>query len=238
MLREAATAGDPYDIALVDFLMPVMSGFELAEAVHSDPALANVKLILITAFDAKDRGQEAMRLGFNSYLTKPVKQAQLFDCIATALDHDAPSIAKPLAARQPDNVIDDKRPHRVLLAEDNAINQRVALAQLGKLGITPDLVKDGREAFQAFQKWKYELILMDCQMPEVDGFEATAMIRRAEVHTGCHVVIIAMTANAMESDRDNCIAAGMDDYISKPVNLVKLRQALEHWLPEALIAAT
>ncbi len=237
MLREAAAAGDPYDIALVDFLMPVMSGFELAQAVRGDPALAKLKLILITAFDAKDRGQEAMRLGFDSYMTKPVKQAELLDCIATALGHDAPVIPRQRAGVQADEALDDKCPRRVLLAEDNAINQRVALAQLAKLGIKPDVAKDGREAFEAFQKSKYDLIFMDCQMPEVDGFEATAMIRKAEQHTGCHVAIVAMTANAMESDRDNCIAAGMDDYISKPVNLGKLRTAVEHWLPEVLMTA-
>ncbi len=141
------------------------------------------------------------------------------------------------AGVQADEALDDKCPRRVLLAEDNAINQRVALAQLAKLGIKPDVAKDGREAFEAFQKSKYDLIFMDCQMPEVDGFEATAMIRKAEQHTGCHVAIVAMTANAMESDRDNCIAAGMDDYISKPVNLGKLRTAVEHWLPEVLMTA-
>jgi len=237
ILRAEALAGDPYDVAIVDFAMPGMDGFELVEAVRSDPLLSTLKLILVTAFDRKDRGKEALRLGFSSYLTKPVKQSQLFDCLAHAVLGERTAISKTVipiqhrAAATHDLAASPAR--HVLLAEDNAINQQVAVAQLSRMGINPQIVHNGREAFEAFQKGGYVLILMDCQMPEVDGFEATNLIRKAERLTGGHVPIIAMTANAIEGDRDACIAAGMDDYLSKPVDTAKLRQMLDRWLPHA-----
>ena len=235
ILRKAAEAGDPYHLALIDFKMSRMDGLTLARAIRSEPALGRTKLILVTAFDTKERGKEALRAGFGAYLTKPVKQSQLFDCIASVLDdhiHDAPPL------------VTERRPHeltsahlasgvtgKVLVAEDNITNQRLALAQLKRLGIAADVVNNGREAVAAIERNNYELVLMDCQMPEMDGFEATRAIRRVQHRTGKHVVIVAMTANAMEGNRDTCIAMGMDDYVSKPVQFDKLESLLARWLP-------
>jgi|GEM_PF-2639533 len=235
ILRAEALAGDPYDVAIVDFAMPGMDGFELIQAVRSDPMLSNLKLILVTAFDKKDRGKEALRLGFSSYLTKPVKQSQLFDSLAHAVLGERAAISNVVIPIQSHAAKIDgaagAQTCQVLLAEDNAINQQVAVAQLGRLGISPQIAHNGREAFEAFQTGEYALIFMDCQMPEVDGFEATKLIRKAERLTGGHVPIVAMTANAVEGDRDLCIAAGMDDYLSKPVDMTKLRQMVDRWLP-------
>jgi len=237
ILRKAAEAGDPYHLALIDFKMSKMDGLALARAIRSDPALAPTKLILVTAFDTKERGKEALSAGFGAYLTKPVKQSQLFDCIASVL-YDSVHNAQPvIPERRQDELTSVLQvpgvTGKVLIAEDNTTNQRLALAQLKRLGIAADIANNGREAVQAVKRNNYELVLMDCQMPEMDGFEATRAIRRVQQRSGKHVVIVAMTANAMEGNRDTCIAMGMDDYISKPVRFDELRQLLTRWLPGA-----
>ena len=234
-LRRAALAGDPYQVAIVDFAMPVMGGFDLAKEIRKDPALAGIQLVLVTAFDTKHRGKEALAAGYNSYLTKPVKQSQLFDCIAGVMQSETEQTARSAAPatghRSGNGATAGARP-LVLVAEDNSINKQLALAQLKRLDIVPHVVGNGREAFETFLKHEFAVILMDCHMPEVDGYEATRRIRKAERRTGGHVAIIAMTANAMEGDRDTCIAAGMDDYLAKPVEIGRLRQVLERWLPQ------
>src|SRR5579872_4681108 len=234
-LRRAALAGDPYQVAIVDFAMPVMGGFDLAKEIRKDPALAGIQLVLVTAFDTKHRGKEALAAGYNSYLTKPVKQSQLFDCIAGVMQSETERTARsaaPATGPGPGNGATAGARPLVLVAEDNSINKQLALAQLKRLDIVPHVVGNGREAFETFLKHEFAVILMDCHMPEVDGYEATRRIRKAERRTGGHVAIIAMTANAMEGDRDTCIAAGMDDYLAKPVEIGRLRQVLERWLPQ------
>jgi CheY-like chemotaxis protein len=235
ILRKAAEDGDPYHLALIDFKMSRMDGLALARAIRSDPALAQTKLILVTAFDTRERGKEALRAGFGAYLTKPVKQSQLFDCIASVL-YDSVHHAQPAMTEKPPDELPSVRralgaAGKVLVAEDNATNQRLALAQLKRLGIVADIANNGREAVEAVQCNNYELVLMDCQMPEMDGFQATRAIRRVQQRSGKHVVIVAMTANAMEGNRETCIAMGMDDYISKPVQFDQLQELLVRWLP-------
>lgn len=236
ILRKAAETGDPYDLAIIDFKMPLMDGFALARAIRSEAGLTRTKLILVTAFDAKERGREALRAGFAAYLTKPVKQSQLFDCIASVLEDGAHTAPRVGADKNGPDESASKPPAmhvtgKVLIAEDNTINQRLALAQLKRLGIEADIANNGREAVEAVARKSYELVLMDCQMPEMDGFEATRAIRKAQHLSGTHVAIVAMTANALEGDRDTCIAVGMDDYISKPVQFDGLREVLTRWLP-------
>jgi PAS domain S-box-containing protein len=233
-LLKAAASADPYDLVMIDFKMPHMDGFALARAIRSEPALSRTKLILITAFDARERGQEAMRAGFEGYLTKPVKQSQLFDLITSVLEDGAhanpPSDAKRSEKTATTPMV-PKTISKVLIVEDNAINRRVALRQLKRLGIEAEVATNGREAVEAVARKSYQLVFMDCQMPEMDGFEATRAIRQAQRRNGAHIIIVAMTANALEGDRDMCIARGMDDYLSKPVQLDRLREILARWLP-------
>jgi PAS domain S-box-containing protein len=228
-LRRAEHTTAPYDLAVLDMAMPEMDGWTLAREIQHDAAIARTHLILLTAFDERGKGETALRAGFGAYLTKPIRQSNLYDAIVHVMTMppsivNQPAIA-PLAPVAPPALT------RILLAEDNPINQKVATLQLDRLGYAVNIVANGHAAVQAIldDQETYGAILMDCQMPEMDGFDATRAIRKAELKSGKHVPIIAMTANALEGDRDRCIAAGMDDYISKPVNLDGLRRVLEHW---------
>jgi PAS domain S-box-containing protein len=225
MLRSAAEAGRPFDIALVDLRMPEINGMQFAEQLRSDPLAKALPLVLVTAYDGPAQGRAAIRAGFSAYLTKPVRQSQLHDCIADALfgvreEPLSPSVADPIA----------ERAGRILLVEDNAVNRQVALQQLRKLGYAADSVTNGYEAIEQSRQVAYDLIFMDCQMPVMDGFEATKAIRNRESRTGKHVPIVAMTANALARDRNACIAVGMDDYLTKPVGREDLRAILLRWL--------
>ncbi|AOS45152.1 Signal transduction histidine-protein kinase BarA [Lacunisphaera limnophila] len=236
-LRAAAAAGQPYDAALLDMQMPGMDGLTLAHAIKADPVLARTHLIMLTSLGHVMTKPELAAQGIDAYLVKPVKQSRLFDCLVDVMGapRAEPAAAKPVLPRpaSPDYVAPAKS--RILLAEDNTVNQKVALAQLRKLGHSADAVASGLEAVQAVAAVPYDLIFMDCQMPEMDGYEATQAIRQREQATAAagrpapRVHIIAMTANAMQGDREKCLAAGMDDYVSKPVRETDLRAALERW---------
>ncbi len=233
-LRRAADAGDPYDVAIVDFVMPGMDGLAFTRAVKADSRLAATKIVLITAFDAAEIRRDALQAGVVSYLAKPIRQSQLFDCLAVIVPHDIAGAQAAHSAAEQEQAVravrpDDKR--KILLAEDNAVNRLLAVAQLKKLGYATDVVGNGREAVDAFSRHDYALIVMDCQMPIMDGFEATSNIRKLEQRKGRRTPIIAMTANAMQGDRETCLAAGMDDYLSKPVRADVLREMLQRWYP-------
>ncbi len=241
VLRAAAADGQPFDVAILDLMMPEMDGFALARAIRRDRSIAGVELILLTAFDERGQGEQALAAGFSAYLVKPVKRSHLFDALAAAAAKNARSAAGAVARKEHSPADAKARPERrqaieagrlILLAEDNPANQKLALAQLERLGYVADPVPNGRAAVEAIvdDDGKYGLVLMDVQMPEMDGFAATKAIRTHEISTGKHVPIVAMTANAMQGDREACIAAGMDDYISKPVNRDKLAAVLERWL--------
>ncbi|MGD0259503.1 MAG: PAS domain S-box protein [Verrucomicrobiota bacterium] len=225
MLRAAVL--DPFELVILDMQMPEMDGMSLARAIQADPALAGTRLVMLTSLGQKLAPAELTAAGIAACLTKPVKQSLLFDCLASVTGH-APSkgvrrITSSTAAAGP------IRKLRILLAEDSSINQQVAMGQLSKLGHTADVAANGLEVLEAFQRIPYEVILMDCQMPEMDGYDATREIRRHEEQTGRQPVhIIAMTAHAMQEDREECLAAGMNDYLSKPVREAELRMALEH----------
>jgi len=230
-------AGDPYQIALIDLYLPDLDGIELAREIKSNPAHAGTRLIALTAFDSGGQRERALEAGFAAYLTKPVRQSQLFDCIATVMGQPVPQPKNTAPAGQglgesaASAVADSARQKTIiLLAEDNAANQKLALLLLKKIGYTAHAVGNGREAVAAVLRTPYALVLMDCQMPDMDGFEATMAIRTAEDSTGRHIPIVALTAHAMEGDREKCLAAGMDDYISKPINIDHLRRVLKRWL--------
>src|SRR5438477_849528 len=233
-MRQAAAARDPFQLVLLDFLMPGMNGLALGRQIKSDPTLADARLVVLSSFHQQFDQAELKAAGICQWLTKPVKSSQLFKCLAkriarTGSGHVAPQPAHEPAARapMPPPPVAAKGV-RILLAEDNRVNQLVAVLQLRKLGYAVDPVINGVEAVAAWQRGEYKIILMDCQMPEMDGYEATRRIRELEAENNLTpTTIIAMTANAMQGDRELCLATGMDDYISKPVDVEELTTALE-----------
>lgn len=235
-LSAAATAGAAYDLALLNLQLPTMDGLQLARTIKAHPTLTGVCLVLVTPFGQRGEGEAARAAGIQGYLTKPVRQAQLHDCLRAVLGLRETG-AGQLITRHTLVEAKAQRRGRILLAEDNPVNQRVALGLLKKLGYRADVVSNGREAVEVLVRQSYDLILMDCQMPELDGFAATVEIRQREGDQR-HTLIMAMTANAMQGDRERCLAAGMDDYMSKPITLDVLRDKLALWLPAELEATS
>ncbi len=231
LLEEDAASKGSFDGAIIDMVMPGMSGLELGRNLKASKNFSNLKLILLTAYDQPGQGEEAIKAGFGAYLRKPIRQSHLLDCLAAAITGVGPLFSQRILAPQPS--AGESHEHEaklILLVEDHPANQMVAEIQLQQLGHTVHIVDNGIKAIEAFRKTSYDLILMDCQMPEMDGYEATRAIRKLEALTGHHIPIIAMTAHAMVGDRELCIAAGMDDYISKPVESSELRRTLDRWL--------
>ena len=227
-----ATIGDPgFDFAVIDLNMPGMDGIELAETLKGDPTAAAISLFLLSSSGERLGAAESHLRGFAGSLTKPVRSSELFDCLISGLNQGTsrPSTTEVLT----DETQNPEMMGMILLVEDNKMNQLVGTKILTKLGFGFDIANHGGEAVRAIQAASYDAILMDCQMPEMDGYEATAEIRRIE-GTNRHTPIIAMTAAAMEGDRENCLAAGMDDYITKPVRLEALADVLERWIAPAV----
>jgi PAS domain S-box-containing protein len=233
-LREAVAAGDPFGVALLDKLLPGMDGVELGRRIKESPELRDTRLIMMTSHGERGDATRITQVGFAGYLTKPLRQSQLRECLALVLGRGDSPLAAPGAGLVTRHTVAESRKHRarILLAEDNVTNQLVALKILEKLGYRADVVANGREALVALRDIPYDLVLMDCQMPELDGFEATHEIRDPESQVRDHrVPIIAMTAHTMKGDREKCLAAGMDDYLGKPVRPAELAAALDRWLP-------
>jgi two-component system sensor histidine kinase/response regulator len=234
MLRAGAAGGQPYGIAILDMMMPGMDGFELAQAIKSDPSIAGVALVLLPSFGQRGDGEKARLAGIAAYLKKPVRQSQLYDCLTAVMAGVERHTAAGLPLVTEHSMREAGVTHsplsslRILIAEDSVVNQRVALGQLRHLGYHAGAVANGRELLSVLDHDEVDIILMDCQMPEMDGFAATAEIRRRE-GTARHTTIIAMTANALDGDLERCVAAGMDDYLSKPVKPEALRLKLERW---------
>jgi signal transduction histidine kinase/DNA-binding response OmpR family regulator len=229
MLGRAADAGDPYRTVVLDMQMPEMDGMTVARTIKADPRLADTRIVILTSLAFHPDEADFRRIGISAYLTKPVKQSRLMDCLADVLLAD-PAVVDPQAATlTPIALQVPTRTLRILLAEDNAVNQKVALRQLAKLGYNADAVADGDEAVRAVQRAPYDVILMDCQMPRLDGYAATRRIRDMEGRTPGmrRHHIIALTANSMSGDREKCLEAGMNAYVSKPVRREELAAALE-----------
>ena len=238
ILRAAASAGQAYDLALLDMQMPEMDGMALAKAIKADPAITSTRLVMLTSLGHRFSAEELKAVGLEAYLIKPVKRSRLFDCLVDVMGRDKPEglFAETPSASTPEPGTPPLPALRVLVAEDNQVNQRVAVAQLKKLGCSVDVVANGLEVLEALPRGKYDLVLMDCQMPEMDGYEATQTIRKRErdrslpCRWSAPMHVVAMTANAMQGDRGKCLAAGMDDYVSKPMRQAELRAALERYL--------
>lgn len=246
IMQTAAARQEPFDVAIIDGHMPGMDGFELGEAIQADPLLAVTRLVLLASVARPGQSEQMTRAGFHATLTKPLHRSHVYDCLST--------IVKRIAISHPEGTEDKNASHlrevvvtsphvtetpgvtrpRILMAEDNSMNQKVGMCLLQKLGYQADVVANGLEAIEATTRVQYALVLMDCQMPEMDGWKATAMIRAREQEQGTgRLPIIALTANAMAGDRDQCLNAGMDDYLAKPVRLEQLRALLAKWNPDS-----
>jgi signal transduction histidine kinase/CheY-like chemotaxis protein len=232
-LLEAKRAGDPYQLVLLDYQMPEMDGASVAAAIKSNPLVRDTVVVMLTSVGhiGEVRSMEGVRI--DACLVKPVRQSMLLNAITAAWSRKMAN-GQPAANAGPNELPKAAARFagsslRVLVAEDNAVNQKVAARMLERLGLGADVAADGNEALQMYEMRPYDLILMDCHMPEMDGYAATAEIRRRE-GSRAHVPIVAMTAEAMEGCRENCLQAGMDDYIAKPVKLEDLAETLARWL--------
>ena len=245
LMMQAVLDGEPYRLVILDMCMPGMSGEDLGRAIVDTPELQDTRMVMLSSLGQRGDDTGRQKCAFHAYLTKPVRHVELHDCLLNVLGDGSekgnmqpkgqigapPSLRKYHPAR-----------FRILLAEDCPMNQQVALAVLGKLGYRANTVANGLEAIAALEVFPYSLVLMDVQMPEMDGFEATKRIRAGETKgVSTKIPIIAMTANALDGDRALCLAAGMDDYISKPITKQRLAMILEKWLvgaPEEPIVTT
>ena len=233
-LKSASDSGEPFDVAIVDMLMPGMDGVEMGRHVRNDPELGGTSLVLSSSMGRIQELSEAERTGYSACLAKPVKRSQLFECLArvtgVALDEERPLETK----KERGGSEGASPPIRILLAEDNLVNQKVAIRLLEKRGFTVETVSNGKEAVRALGEDRYDLVLMDVQMPEMDGFEATRIIRdpRSAV-LDHHIPIVALTAHATPGDRDLCREAGMDGYASKPIDMDDLERSIRSALDPA-----
>ncbi|MFL5246069.1 MAG: response regulator [Gemmataceae bacterium] len=232
-LHEAAARESPFEIVLLDVMMPDMDGFAVAEQIRQDPALAGTPVLVLSSADRTRDAMICRELGITGYLPKPCKQLDLLAALVKALrisfaGEKRPKLSGSFVARTGSGL-------RVLVAEDNAVNQRLAVRLLEKQGYSIRVVENGRDTLAALDQEAFDLVLMDVQMPEMDGFEATAAIRAKELGTGLRLPIIAMTAHAMKGDRERCLAAGMDAYVAKPVQARELREAIDNVLKAAAV---
>ena len=237
-LRAARQSGDPYHFAIVDYQMPGMDGITLAKAIRSDPAIRDTVLVMLTSVGCLDAVRHMEGASLDACLSKPVRRSQLLTTLATAWSKKQ-HVALAGPARPGSRIAEMNSalagraagwPIRVLVAEDNVVNQKVAVRMLERLGLRADVAANGREAVRMFELLPYDLVFMDCQMPEMDGYEAAQEIRRRE-RPDRHVGIIAMTADAMAGCRERCLEAGMDDFVGKPVAMEALFEALQRWAP-------
>ena len=249
-IQAASHDGDPFDIVLVDKHMPEMDGLELGCLIKKDPAGSQSKLVLLTGFAQRGDAKVAKKSGFDGYLTKPLHYTKLYQVLCLVMGKSETvsgsefELESVLITQHSVAEVAARARKKILLAEDNTVNQKIAVRMLAKLGYTVDVVANGQEAIQALTRIPYDLVLMDCMMPEMDGFEATQEIRKRETslrndelrdtRDERHLPIIAMTANAMKGDRERCLEAGMDGYLSKPVRGEELEAVLQQWLPLAL----
>ena len=230
-LSSALEAGEPFELVLTDMHMPKMDGFGLIERIRQRPELSAAIIMMLTSAGHRGDAARCQELGVAAYLLKPIRQSELREAIARVLGAREQKGAIPLITRYSlGDALDPMAVMRVLVVEDNAVNQRLATRLLEKRGHRVTVKANGREAVAALANQSFDLVLMDVQMPEMDGFEATAVIREKEKHTGSHMPIVALTAHAMKGDKDRCLAAGMDGYLAKPIRSQELDELLEAYL--------
>jgi signal transduction histidine kinase/CheY-like chemotaxis protein/HPt (histidine-containing phosphotransfer) domain-containing protein len=233
-MKRAVASGNPFPLVLLDAFMPEMDGFAVAEQIKLDPELAGATIMMLSSADRSGDALRCRELGVACYLRKPITQSELFDAILAAVG------AEPMERQESPRMAGaqkGQRPLRILLAEDNEVNQELAVKTLRKRGHTVVVAGNGREALAVLEKEIVDLVLMDVQMPEMDGFAATAAVREREKATGGRIPIVALTAHAMKGDRERCLAAGMDAYVTKPLRVEELFEVLARLLPVAGEAA-
>ncbi len=231
MLHKAQEDKDPYKVAVIDLRMPEMSGEILGKKIREDKKIQDLHLVIMPSIGQRGDAQRFTKVGFDAYLTKPIRSSDLFDCLSVLLSDKEWRSEKTIVTRH--MIREIKRSDiKILMAEDNITNQQVVLSILKKKGVVADVVMNGEEAIKALEKYEYDIVLMDCQMPVVDGYAATKIIRTLKHITNKDVPIVALTANAMQGDRDRCIKAGMDDYLAKPIEKKDLIEIINKWLPE------
>lgn len=233
MLHQAVSEGKPFDMVILDMHMPHIDGIEVARLIKKDPSLKQTRMIMLTSVGIRGDARLAREAGIKAYLTKPVRQIDLYNSLVTLMKGD-PTAEDQLITQYNFEKSTTIFNASVLVAEDNIVNQQVAIGVLRKLGCKVDLTMNGREALQAAETNHYDIIFMDCQMPLMDGYEATLEIRRMENKQAgnTRIPVVALTANALTGDRERCLAAGMDDYISKPFGIEQISSILKRWLPD------
>jgi signal transduction histidine kinase/response regulator of citrate/malate metabolism/HPt (histidine-containing phosphotransfer) domain-containing protein len=234
--------GSPFDVGILDAHLPGTDGFTLAAEIHQLPRMATTPLVLLTPPKTRQEARLATPIPFVTFAVKPIKPAQFFDALTRALNNTRPASDEVQPVEVHQTTFARRQPLRILLCDDNTINQKVAMRILQQLGYEPDLTANGREALDALQRKPYDFIFMDVMMPEMDGLEATRAIRKFQKEGGhanfsSRIVIVAMTAQAMQGDREKCLESGMDDYLAKPVRPKDVRAVIERWSPELMPAA-
>jgi CheY-like chemotaxis protein len=233
ILRETQAAGNPFPLVLLDAQMPEMDGFSMAEELKKDPQFANTVIIMLTSAGLRGDAARCQAAGIDAYLPKPVKRLDLLEAIKMSLaPRDPTGHSAPLLTRH--SLRENRRRLKILLAEDNHVNQILAQRLLEKRGHTIVLVGTGKRAIEILDEQAFDLVLMDVEMPDMDGLDAAATIRKREKSSGNRIPIIAMTAHAMPGDRERCIQAGMDSYVSKPLQTKQLFAAIETLLPNSM----
>ncbi len=244
ILLESHEAGDPFRMAIIAYHDEHSASEELGRKIKEDARLGQTVLVMIASIGKRGDAKRMQDVGFAAYLVKPVHQSILMDALATAWSatlkgqhialitrHSLAEARAEKKAVQPEAVTAERA--RVLVAEDNPVNQKLAIRMLEKFNLSVDVAANGREVIDMLGKAAYDLVFMDCHMPEMDGYEATASIRQAEKESGTHLSIVAMTANAMQGDREKCLSAGMDDYITKPIRREAIQEMLQKWIPKS-----
>ena len=236
-MAKAYKEGRHFDLIITDCMMPEMDGFELADRISKDPCLTTSTIIMLTSAGERGDAARCLKLGISAYLLKPIRQSELLFTISKVLNEPTSPAAQPsLITRH--SIRESKRRLHILLAEDNAVNQKLAARMLERMGHTVIVASNGKKVLECLEHEKFDLILMDVQMPEMDGFEATGAVRELEKATGEHIPIVAMTAYAMKGDKEKCLEAGMDGYVAKPINAQELFETIENLLGAPNVEAT
>jgi CheY-like chemotaxis protein/HPt (histidine-containing phosphotransfer) domain-containing protein len=232
LIKNTAASGKPFDLAILDMKMLGMDGLTLARTLKADPATSAMRLVLLTSLGRRGDAGKAQEAGFSGYLTKPLQKKMIESCLEIVMGFKADeSQGKrlPLITKYGVKECGVRQVGRILVAEDQSVNQELAIMMLERMGHHVDVVANGEEAVEAVRHKKYDVVLMDCRMPEMDGYTATQAIRKRE-GKGKRIPIIAVTANAMQGDHEKCLKAGMDDYVTKPIKAEKLEAVLSRWL--------